>query len=321
MSALKPPRVLAAINICNYCNNRCIYCKEGRREGAEYASLSLPEIKRNIARLVLEKKVEAVILMGGEVSLRPDFMEILRFIRSLGLEVGVGSNLVRFSDKKFLASCLKHISFLEVSVPAITEKEYRVITRSENFNKFMRGLRNVAAAKVPVTVNIVLTRYTLPLVPGILAFLDGVMPAGLRMVNFKIPTLRGNAQEHADKMCGPVLALRRLKPLLIEWSPRMLLMVTGAPLCLMRGFEQFSLEAFVRFAGHREICINHRTLVFGMDLPAREPFFAECNACRMKGFCAIPSERAGRSMFDNKLDAGKILGRLAGRLLLPGAPR
>lgn len=301
---------LAAINICNYCNNRCTYCKEGSRDGGEYAALSLAQVKRNIACLVAGKKAGSVILMGGETALRPDFLEILRFMRELGLEAGVGTNLTPFSDAGLMAACAPYISFFEASVPAVTEGAYRAITRSANYGRFMRGMANVAASGIPVTVNIVLSRRTARLLPGILACLDRTFPRGLRMINFKVPMMRGSALKNKGWMCTPAEAFALLRPVLRRHS-RGFMMVTGLPLCMMKGYERYSLEAFSRFFSPKNLCMNERTLLYGAEAAPRTPALPECAACALRSFCCVPHERPAGVTLSNKFDVKKTLAALA----------
>lgn len=309
------PDIFAAVNVCNYCNHRCVYCKEGRREGEAYRAQTLPEIKRAIARLVVEKKITAVMLMGGETALRPDFLELLKFIRRLGLVARFGTNLTRFSDPEFLAACAPYVSYLEVSVPAVTEKEYGLITRSKNYGEFLRGAANVGRAGIPLTVNVVLTKYAAAQTGRILAFAKKTF-RGLRTVTFKVPNLKGSALEHRALMCAPEEAVRAVRPWLRKPPRGLKLMIEGAPLCLLRGLEEYSNEAFVAFnRRNRDFCVNNRSLIFDMPFHGREPAFPECRACRLAAFCCVPpaSLKGLRlsNRFDEKLLARKFFGRFA----------
>ena len=65
-------------------------------------------------------------------------------------------------------------------------------------------------AKLPITVNIVLTRYAAAQAGKILDFLGGTFPDNLRMATFRVPEIKGEALENKDKMCGPEEAIRAL---------------------------------------------------------------------------------------------------------------
>ncbi|UCG95716.1 MAG: radical SAM protein, partial [archaeon] len=66
---------MAVLNIISYCNQDCIFCS-GNTGVSHIASYNF--IKKLLNKLK-NKGVEEVVFTGGEVTLRPDIIEILRY--------------------------------------------------------------------------------------------------------------------------------------------------------------------------------------------------------------------------------------------------
>ena len=83
------------------CNNHCIHCViQNQKQRAE-------EVRGTSTRPTEESKQEilksyhtgckAIVVTGGEPTIRSDFGEIIKYIKSLGILVSVQSNDINFS--------------------------------------------------------------------------------------------------------------------------------------------------------------------------------------------------------------------------------
>lgn len=113
------------IDLTDGCNEKCVHCYLPRG-GTHY-------IDKDVALKVLNEFREAqgltVYISGGECMLHRDFTEILRYAKSLDLNVIVMSNLTLCDDK--MVALLKEIDpqFVNVSLYAVTEAIHDSITQ------------------------------------------------------------------------------------------------------------------------------------------------------------------------------------------------
>ena len=113
------------IDLTDGCNEKCVHCYLPRG-GTHY-------IEKGIAFKVLKEFREAqgltVFISGGECMLHKDFPEILRYAKSLNLNIIVMSNLALCDER--MVALLKEIDpqFVNVSLYAVTESIHDSITQ------------------------------------------------------------------------------------------------------------------------------------------------------------------------------------------------
>lgn len=113
------------IDLTDGCNERCVHCYLPKG-GTHY-------LDKGVAQKVLKEFREAqgitVLVSGGECMLHKDFAEIMRYAKSLDLNIVVLSNLTLCDDK--MIAFLKEIDpqFVNVSLYAVTESVHDSITQ------------------------------------------------------------------------------------------------------------------------------------------------------------------------------------------------
>lgn len=113
------------IDLTDGCNEKCVHCYLPKG-GTHY-------LNKDIAFKVLKEFREAqgltVLVSGGECMLHRDFAEILRYAKSLDLNIIVLSNLILCDDR--MVALLKEIDpqFVNVSLYAVTESVHDSITQ------------------------------------------------------------------------------------------------------------------------------------------------------------------------------------------------
>jgi MoaA/NifB/PqqE/SkfB family radical SAM enzyme len=97
------------------CNLKCSYCSVTKRN--QHSRLSLDTIKQYIKDINIKNSLKAVILTGGgEPTLYPQFDELLEFLYSINLKVGLitnGTNLIKHSTE-----LLNKLTWMRVSYNA-----------------------------------------------------------------------------------------------------------------------------------------------------------------------------------------------------------
>lgn len=137
------------------CNNFCVMCtnpdkpwisSDGQPEqGYEYKVL-IERIKRLKNRV---KSNDAVILTGGEPTLHPQFLDVLKFVRKTfpKQELRILTNGRMFSYLGFAQEVLKTEKIhLAVSLYGPTPEIHESVTRAKNsFEQTVKGLKNILA--------------------------------------------------------------------------------------------------------------------------------------------------------------------------------
>ena len=98
--------------------------------------------------LILDAKRKGegnVILFGGEPTIHPHFFEIIKFIKDVGLEFSLNTNLRMFSSKEFTKRVLDWDPiFIQTSIHGHCAKLHDYLTRtSGSFEQTIQGIRNI----------------------------------------------------------------------------------------------------------------------------------------------------------------------------------
>lgn len=101
--------------------------------------------------------VKKVILIGGEPTIHPKFIEIVSFLHNLGFKVSLSSNGRKFSEKNFSQKTADAgISSVDISIKGCSEEEYIKNTHSTGFFEMVQGFHNLQELGIKVSVSYVL---------------------------------------------------------------------------------------------------------------------------------------------------------------------
>lgn len=254
------------------CNDRCGVCYAAadccvplmqRDNGHNVMPL---EYAREVMQEMKDCGAENCLLIGGEPTLYPHLLEIIRFGRALGLQMKLVSNGRRLSDmdfvKKLKAAGLVHAS---VSIEASDASLHNKITQSDGYEERLAGLRNLIAAGV--SHNSILTLSV--------ENADEIVPVARQMrdmgvenilFNFALPSIRDgrvdgdlslNPRECAERM---TVAYRQLKDDGIH-----ICIFATLPLCL------FDEDIRQEMIGDKTIARNYHCHIFFGTGVAFEP--------------------------------------------------
>ena len=94
------------------CNNRCRFCVQGNKRDT-FGSRATGEVKALLEEAL--KDADSIVFTGGEVTIRPDFFELLAHARALGYKtIQIQSNGRMFASREFCEKC-----------KAMPDEEYR----------------------------------------------------------------------------------------------------------------------------------------------------------------------------------------------------
>lgn len=154
MNSKKPSTVWLTLN--RKCNNNCSWCYAQRAEKEEMDFKKAKMCIGNLAALGIKN----IVLIGGEPTIYPQIIEIIQYIRDLGLKVSVVSNGRKFSNKDFTKQCLNAgISGIDISLKALTPQEYIENTRADGFEQCISGYKNLVEWGFRPTISYVICKH------------------------------------------------------------------------------------------------------------------------------------------------------------------
>ena len=243
----KHPNTIKEANIvASYkCNQNCIFCCEGDQNRQKEKTTK--EIKEDLIR-AKKNNVQRVLFMGGEPSVRPDIIELVRYSKNLGFEeIFLITNGRMFSYEKFtkeiIEAGMNHILF---SIEGHNSELHDKLTRTPgSFNQLIKGIRNVKNyGKVVVGTNTVITKINYKYLPEIANKITELLTPPWDYFEFIFVNPFGNAQKYFEEV---VPRLKDIAPYIqkaLEIGLRNGIKVTAEsmPFCYLKNYEKYTTE-------------------------------------------------------------------------------
>lgn len=138
------------LEVVNYCNAKCKWCKTGRknRKEGEVNSdkiISLQVLNKGIGYLldhsIIESNAIIELFNWGETFFHPQIVEILDLLCERDLRIGLSTNGSRYID--IPRACMSNIEYLIISISGFSEKSYKNI-HGLNFNSVLENIKKFA---------------------------------------------------------------------------------------------------------------------------------------------------------------------------------
>jgi cyclic pyranopterin phosphate synthase len=147
------------ISLTDKCNMRCVYCMSEAMVFQPTADLlTTAEILR-LVNLFARLGIDKIRLTGGEPSIHPDLIPIVRGIHAAGMtRISMTTNGLRLTD---LAGPLKEAGLerVNVSVDTLDPERFHRVTRWGHLDKVLAGITAAEAAGLtPLKINAVVAR-------------------------------------------------------------------------------------------------------------------------------------------------------------------
>jgi MoaA/NifB/PqqE/SkfB family radical SAM enzyme len=226
------------------CNNRCWFCVQGDKR-FQFGDKTTSEIKALLAEG--RRDADEVVFTGGEVTIRKDLPELVRYARQRGFRVIQIQTNGRMLSHRPLVEELVEAGVTEFG-PALhghTAEIHDALTRSPgSFRQTVKGVRNVTSMGLPVVMNSVITKANFRGLPE-LAKLFVALEVTQYQFAFVHPL--GTAADN----------FRQIVPRLSEIQPYVLrgldigvqagvrCMTEAVPLCFLPGMVDFAAEAII----------------------------------------------------------------------------
>ncbi len=140
------------------CNEKCVHCY--LPEDTHLQELTLAQIDQLMAEFHALGGFQ-LILTGGEVAVRKDFIEILGLAKKYGFVTSILSNLTRLSDA-MIANIIDHYpKSVSCSIYSAQPEDHDAVTRLQgSFDRSLKAIRMLREAGVIVAIKTPLMKHT-----------------------------------------------------------------------------------------------------------------------------------------------------------------
>lgn len=281
LRASQGPRKLI-LNVTYACNNHCTFCAVGNRTPLH----GHPSRQREFLESYRAQGVTMVDFDGGEPTLDPALVPLIRYARALGYQritVTTNGRLCYYEDfaRKLVRSGLTTLLFSVHGPDATTHAQQ--VGVPEAFEQTIAGIRNCvrhAPADVELGMNVTLTKSNHDKLD---AMAQLAWDLGLRWMNVQFLTPFGRATRWIapDTTQAANIAMRVID----RWKDRMKFQVINLPFCFMPGYEQYLLGDLFKLERHM-IFVNNEDVNLAEYLAARRVRKPQCDPCPYAIMCA-----------------------------------
>lgn len=138
------------------CNNNCRFCEVADQKET-YLEPGLEEVK---VRLLQDKEYEIAEFFGGEPTISPYFLKLLRFITEQGKSSKINTNCRMFSYKEYSRKIAREkISHIATSVESHKAEVHDHLTRTNgSFRQTIDGIKNAKQEGIEVNTTAVMMK-------------------------------------------------------------------------------------------------------------------------------------------------------------------
>jgi MoaA/NifB/PqqE/SkfB family radical SAM enzyme len=280
--ANKPKHWVRAVTACN---SRCIFCLDSDTPRGVY--LDEEEVRREIDRGLEELGAEKIIISGGEASLHPKFVDLVRYAKERGYDrVQTVTNGYRFAEKDFFEACMAAgLGEITFSLHGHTPELHDRLTQTEGaFKRLVKGMvRALRDGRPIVNVDVVINKQNVAVIDRIveLCISLGVTEFDLLHV---IP--QAAAFDHRDELFYDVREhLPRLQQVFrLNRHERIVVWTNRFPVSYLEGLEDLIQDPHKMLdeVNGRRFQVR-RYLDEGKPLDCRDP--ERCPHCFIEPFC------------------------------------
>ncbi len=237
IQTIDPRRLI--IPITGRCNCNCKFCVLGDKKGL-LKDLENKAIKKALNKF--NKQCSEVSFTGGEPTLRPDILELIRYARQLGYKVTVNSNGRLYAYKDFCKKmAAAGVNVFGISFHSHNERLHDTLVRvNGSFKQVVSGIKNLVSLGQYVKPNIVINKYNFRALPQIAKLLCKFGVKSCQFIFERKPLLAPDEKNHSDfdkaKLKDMLRALKRAID--IGTEAKVEVQLKFIPYCYIRGYEK-----------------------------------------------------------------------------------
>lgn len=228
------------------CNNHCLFCVQGDKRNT-IGSLPIEEVKEYLEQA--RKTSDEVVFTGGEITIRPDILDIIRFARKdLDYKViQMQSNGRTFSSKRFCERVLEAgANEFALALHGHSPDLHDYLTQAPgSFRQTCKGIYNLTHSfNQTVITNSVVTKSNFRHLPDLATLL---MDLGVSQYQFAFIHAAGSGGKNFDKVV-PRKALVEpylKKGLQVGIQAGISVMTEAYPYCFLKEYSQYAAEKVI----------------------------------------------------------------------------
>ena len=149
----RPFPITLEIDLTNNCNHRCSFCYYAEHIGVNKDSLDTIVIKKTLqnARDLGTKGIS--FTGGGEPMIHKDYEEIVKYTKSLGLDVGTITNGSAITDRN-INTIMENLQYIRISMAGGDRESYSNVQGVDQFELVMKNIRLLSKSKKQLKSNI-----------------------------------------------------------------------------------------------------------------------------------------------------------------------
>ncbi len=235
----------AHITITLKCNNNCLFCLQGHHPSEKHKNF---ESIKNEIREALKSNVNKIILSGGEPTIHPDIIKIIRFCKINEIRpvknVQIISNGRMFSNESFTNACIKAgLTEATLSFHGHTKKIHDYLTQSKSFEQLKKAVKILKKNKILISIDVGIFKQNYKYLPEMIKFItDDLNITG--DIDLMGPTLAGNAIVNFNDIMPKYSDVEPYlkKALEICRKKKLVCWVLRAPIKYMEGYEIYKQD-------------------------------------------------------------------------------
>ncbi len=269
------------MNVTYVCNNHCTFCAVGTRTQLH----GHPTRQREHLDRYRAQGVEMVDFDGGEPTMNPELVGLIRYARHIGFsKVNVTTNgrLCVYDEfaRRLVRSGLTTLLFSVHGPDAQTHAQQVGVT--EAFEQTVKGIQNCVRLKPPgveLGLNITVTRSNHDKLEAVAEL---ALSLGLPWMNIQFLTPFGRATKGLmpDTEVAAKLAMRCID----RFKDRMKFQIINLPFCFMPGYEQYLMGDLLKLERHM-VFVNNEDVNLAKYLAERRVRKPVCETCPHAVFC------------------------------------
>lgn len=280
LAAMQGPKKII-LNATYRCNNRCTFCATGTRTQFDG---DFGRQKELLAKY-REAGVTLLDIDGGEPTLNPNLVALIRYARHIGYQkVNVTTNGRMLSypgfARQIVHSGVTSILFSIHGPDAQTHAQN--VGVAEAFDQTCAGVREAVALRHPrvaLGANVTITKSNWKKLEPLTQL---IFDMGLRWFNLQFLTPFGRA---TSSVCPDTqAAAEEVMRLIDRWRDRMKLQVINLPFCFMPGYESFLMGDLMKLERNMVFVNNDEVNLFDY-LRERRTKKEVCHGCPHAIFC------------------------------------
>lgn len=284
MSNLKMKRV--DIKTGFICNNNCLFCVQA--DNKLTGNRSFEEIKKDLEES--KTRCGGVVFTGGEVTIRKDFIDLVKLAKKLGYKIiQIQTNGRMFSNLEF---CKKTIEAgateFSPALHGYCAEQHDFLTQAPgSFNQIVKAIKNLRSLGVHILTNTVIVKPNygdLPKIAELLVKLD------VDQFQFAFVHAMGNAKKNYENIV-PIMSLAAPyvhKGLQIGIDAGKKVMAEAMPYCMMQGYEEYIAERIIPETEVRGKEFQNTNDFTKLRITKGKIKFPQCKQCRYNLVCEGP---------------------------------